>query len=247
MVRPAIPDEAKRKQVGVRLSPRDRERIAKLADEHGNSLGAEVEQLALDQLAYLEGVPKETRELLERIAAKIAEMEDAAKGRWFKNLKAWAAVSQALQTIIDQDRPERAFDDEFFRSAMDTTHRLEGERREAVASLARIGVAVNEEPNLPRLLGEMRHRGIFGNALARPTRSSRDWERAAVEAMPDGDDKQAARMLFGHLCELDVQIAAAHEDEMEKFRPYFEAEEEGRRIGGRKPVPNALAGYMKDN
>lgn len=237
MVRPQLSDEQKRKQIAVRLSPRDRERITKQAEANGNSLGAEVEQLALDQLAYVEAVPEETRELLGRIASKLDFIERETKGRWFKNLAAWAAASEMLSNILDDERPERPINDDVVREALDAIREADLQRITLVAELSTMGFAVKSDPNPQGLLGARRH-GLFGSM---GSGSSRRWERAALDAMPPGNLRDRVAVKFDQLCKTDQEFDDARARWAEAMQPYWEAEELGRQIARQLlPVKSAV-------
>lgn len=240
MGRKQLTDDQKRKQIAVRLSPRDRGRIATLAETKGNSLGSEVEQLALDQLAYLEGVPQETRDLLDRIASQLADIERETKGRWFKNLSAWSAASEALSHILDDERPEKPVDDDLVVEALDALKSVERERNELVAELSSMGFAVRADPRPQGLLGAQRH-GLFGGTSLL---SSRNWERAALEAMPEGSLRERVAAKFEKLCTVDDEMEQARTRWAEAMQPYWEAEELGRQVARRLMPQKSVAARL---
>lgn len=229
MARRQLADDEKRKQVAVRLSPQARERIARLAVANGTSVGAEVEQLALDQLAYLEETDEQTRALIAKIADKIAEMQKLAKGRWYKNLTAWAAVSQALSGILDSERPEKPSDDEFVAAVQSRRMEAISARSLIVLRLSELGFAVQLDPRPTPLLGSPRRLGMFGQTTAGGT--SRTWEQSAIDAIPDEDHRKTVQQVFDQLRSADAKIEDLDKEWAEAMAPFWKAEQEGRKLG----------------
>lgn len=232
-------DEQKRKQIAVRLSPQDRQRVMALAELNGSSVGAEIEQMALDQLAYIEGTDPETRELLARIGDKITEMHRLAKGKWHKNLTAWAAVTEALAHIMDNDRPESTSDDERVSEVTAMQSGAFDERYRLVGELSELGLAVKFDPGPSPLLGQVRHSPL---SLTAPDTSSRSWEQAAINAMPDNEVRLKVQAVFDQLLAADARIEQLATDWTDAMLPYWQAEQEGRKIGrGNDPTQPLLA------
>jgi hypothetical protein len=225
MARPPLSDEAKRKQIAVRLGPRDRERVGRLAHQNGNSVGAEVEQLALDQLAYMENTDEKTRVLLGQILDNLNRIKTRANGRWHGTLTAWSAASEMLTHILDDFHPDkdRPFEDEAVQEAAAEASTADHARRVIVQKLAALNVLVREEPR-PPLLGAQRF-GLFGLAPS----STRQWEIGAINALPE-HLKAKALPLFTELQRLDEESEAAWSRWSEAMRAFWEAEEEGRKI-----------------
>jgi len=234
MGRPPKKPEDKRVQVNIRLLAKDRDRLQEIANESEKPLATEAENILA---AYLNRSP-ETNALLDRIASEIERLEAFAKGRWHKNLMAWAAVSEMLSKIVEDDRPERIADDEAVQEIRARMKPVEDLRYAIVSLLAREGVSVKVDPRPEPYLGD-RRRGIFG---LRPQQSipSRVWERAAIEAMPDGLTKDKCLGLFEILESKDREIAEMELAESAAMQPYIEAEQAGRRL---VTPPNALLAY----
>lgn len=233
MVRLALADEQKRKQVAVRLSPRDRERIGKIAEANGNSLGAEVEQLALDQLEYLEGQDAQTRALLEAIADEIAAIKKATGKNWHKDRASWAAVAEMLRNgpIAELD-PDKPSDDEVVAGAWEALSKIETRKKQIAETLRDLGVTVSPDHPTKR---QPRRQGLLGmlgqvNALPLAPITIRTTERAAINALPEGPAKEEALRLFGEMEALDHEEAEASAKHTEAMAPYWEAVANGRTV-----------------
>lgn len=233
MVRPALADEQKRKQVAVRLSPRDRERIGKLAEANGNSLGAEVEQLALDQLEYLEGLDAKTRALLEAIAGEITAIKKVTGKDWHKNRAAWAAVAEMLRNgpIAELD-PDKPSDDEIVADAWEALAKIETRKKQIAETLRDLGVTVSPDHPTKR---QPRRQGLLGmlgqvHALSQQPITIRTTERAAINALPEGPAKEEALRLFSEMEALDHEEATASTAYSEALAPYWEAVADGRSV-----------------
>lgn len=243
---PKSPDE-KRVQVNIRLLTADRARLQSLADESEKPLASEAEIILAKHLSRR----PETNELLDRIANEISRLEAAlgpkwdkekkadVQVNWTKNLTAWAAVSEMLAHVADDVRPQRIYEDE---GVIEIRKRLEMHQRiryVVIQFLAEQGVSVKDDPRPAPLLGGSSRRGLFGsNQPKRP--SPREWEKAAIAAMPEGGDKELSSGLFDELLKSDDVIAAIESEETDAIRPYIEAEQAGRRMV--RPL-NAFAAY----
>ena len=242
---PKSPDE-KRVQVNIRLLAADRAKLQTLADESERPLASEAENILAKHLSRR----PETNELLDRIANEVSRLEAAmgpkwdkekkadAQANWTKNLTAWAAVSEMLAHVADDDRPQRISDDEDvieIRKRLDEHQRI---RNVTIHLLAERGISVKVDPRPTPLLGQSMRRGLFGSKKTNPP-SPREWERAAIAAMPEGGEKEAATILFEYLLKQDDAVAGIELEEAEAMRPYFEAEQTGRQMV--RP-PNALLG-----
>ncbi|MFD1767973.1 hypothetical protein ACFSAG_14090 [Sphingorhabdus buctiana] len=207
-----------------------------MATDSGRPLASEAESILAKHLSRR----KETNALLDRIADRIAELEEQAHGKWHKNLKAWAAVSEMLARVIEDDKPEKVKDDEVVQEVRDRLNEHERLRLTAVALLANLGVSIRVDPKPAPLLGYKHRRGIFGRSQPEP-QSSRLWEQAAINAMPDGKAKEECQDLFSSVLKLDAAINQLEAEEAEAMRPLIEAEQEGRRL---VTPPNALLGLL---
>ena len=247
MGRPPKSLVAKRVQVNIRLLTADRARLQSLAEESEKPLASQAEIILAKHLSRR----PETNELLDRIANEISRLE-AALGlkwdkekkeddqvNWTKNLTAWAAVSEMLAHVADDVRPQRINEDE---GVIEIRKRLEMQQRiryVVIQFLAEQGVSVKDDPRPAPLLGGSSRRGLFGsNHPKRP--SPREWEKAAIAAMPEGGEKNKSFLLFDELLKSDDIIAAIELEEAEAMRPYIEAEQAGRRMV--RPL-NALLAY----
>lgn len=227
MARPKKPNEEKRVQVNVRLLPSDKDRLEVMAGESGKPLAAEAEAIIAQHLRR----SAETNALLLHIGEQIVELEKRTLGKWHKNLTAWAAVSEMLAHIIDDNRPERISDDDVVMEVRERLQTSEARRLLSIQKLSDLGISVKVDPRpLPLLGASQGRRGLFGKIRATPPPSSRNWEKAAINAMPEGDDKNEAQKLFSEILKLDQVIADIEDEEDEAMRPYIEAEQAGRRI-----------------
>lgn len=234
MGRPPKKPEDKRVQVNIRLLAKDRDRLQEIANESAKPLATEAENILA---AYLNR-SDETNALLDKIASEIERLEALAKGRWHKNLMAWAAVSEMLSKIVEDDRPERIADDEVIEEIRARLRDEEEVRYRVVALLAQRGVSVKVDPRPEPYLGD-RRRGLFGQRGPQKA-SPRTWERAAIEAMPEDEVKRECLHLFNVLEQKDQLIAGIEAEESIAMQPYIEAEQAGRRL---VTPPNALLVY----
>lgn len=237
MGRPPKPINEKRVQLNIRLNPADRDRLSQLAASAGKPVATYAESVLVAHLDRIESTTPETRSLIALAEQKIGEMETQTKGRWHKNLKAWAAVAQMLSHILENDRPERPNDDEVVNEAFSQQVDAVRQRQAIVEKLADLGFAVNADPNPKKMLGVESYGGLFG---ASPRRgSSRTWERASIDAIEDNELRAKAKVLFAELEEADGLVAQAEERFRVSLQPYIEAEQEGRQIG-RAAFPSQL-------
>lgn len=234
MGRPPKAADEKRVQVNVRVLPAHKSLLEQMASEAGKPIAAVTENIIA---SYLERTPQ-TNALLDRITDQIADLQAKAQGKWHKNLRAWAAVSEMLSFITEDMRPERLQDDEIAQPIMQDIIEKRKMRGVAIRLLAQRGITVSENPTPNALLGTYGRGGIFG----RPKRDrlpSRTWERAAIDAMPESQEKQDCVYLFDSIVELDAAIASRESDYGEAIQPYIVAEQEGRQLA--RPL-NALLG-----
>lgn len=210
MGRSVLPDDQKRKQVAVRLSPDARARIGKLADENGRSLGVEIERLALDQLAHLEATDAPTRQLLQDIEREIAEIRSVSGKRWHVVRDAWSAVVEMLRIgPISAYEPDKLEDDPEHAAIWKRLLQILSEKGQIADRLLALGVTVT--PDNPVRLAFGAATGVLDDVRAKNDVYSpaymaiRHTEHAGVEALPDGPQKDEARHLFDLLTTLDVE------------------------------------------
>lgn len=227
MARPRMDDVEKRQQVNVRLLPAHREKLSRMAEAAGRPLATEAEAIIATHLARIEATTPQTRKLTSFIETKIAELQDRMKGRWHKSVPAWASVSEMLAHVLDNERPDRADEDEAVQQARKQIREVEKIRIVFVEALAGLGVAVNQDPRLGNPLGARR---FTPNPIPRQG-SSREWEKASVEAMPDRSTRVRAAAIFDDLIRADAEVDAARDTYAEAMGPYWEAEDSGRRAG----------------
>lgn len=233
--RPPKAPQDKRIQVNIRLLVKDRDRLQDLANQSGKPLASEGETILANYLSRRD----QTNLLLDRIGLEIERLESLAHGKWHKNLMAWAAVSEMLARVLDEYRPERIADDEVVQEIRGRLEVAEKTRFAAVELLAQRGISVKLDPRPEPVLGT-RRRGIFGAFLPKP-QSPRQWERAAIDAMPDGIQKQECDFLFSEVLKQDALIEQIEREEDAAILPYIQAEQAGRRL---VTPPNALLKYL---
>lgn len=194
----------------------------------GSSVGAEIEQLALDQLAYLEGTDEPTRQLIADLLNEIELIQTRTGKRWHKDLVTWSAVSEMMQQgPIKEKNPDRIWDDEAVSEAYKVVYSIEQTKKDLCKRLRELGISVSpENPTKQKPL----RRGLFGtrgtaNALAYFIRDS---EQAAIDNMPDGPDKEHAQELFTVVRRLDADEEEADAHWTETMRPYWDSTARGR-------------------
>ena len=247
--RPALPDDQKRQQIGVRTSPSLKASLEQAAAEKGRSVAQEAEwrlQQSFDDEQRAGG--EHTASLLRIVAAEIEKIEASTGKRWSKNLTTWAAVARMFQYgPIRQARPDRTSDDEAVMKPWNKMVAAREEKREICATLGDIGVfATPELPEKP----VKRSRGLFGASarlskdggvggvnieglLARyagtdQTTPSRDRERQRVRDLNEDEATTAELIaLVDRLEELDEAHRTAEADWTKALEPYHEAEAEG--------------------
>lgn len=239
MGRPRKDDSEKRRLVGARFNPEDLVRLEAYAAESGRSAGAEVERrvratIALDEVGV---------DLIEAICSEIAEIEAAYDGmKWHEDLVVWSAVAHMMGTgPIMLRRPERASDDETVTNAYKRLSELEGQRRQMIEQAAAHGLAWLEEPkpNRPGKLGG--DQGLLTGYI--PAVDTRKVERATIESLDAGPEKDELVKLHERVCELDDEIQQAKGKWVEYLRTYSDAEEEGRMWNRRRQMRRAIKAF----
>ncbi|MFC3175037.1 hypothetical protein ACFOD9_12325 [Novosphingobium bradum] len=228
MARPALLPEQKRKQIAVRLGPEDRVRVQATADRNGHGLGTEIEELALEQLAYLETNDEPTRAFLHAITAEIAEIESVTKRHWYKDRATWAAVAEMLRIgPIRHHEADRPRDDEAASAAWQALLEVQFEKERIADQLRALRISVTPEHPVKTAVNDA---GLFGEltVTAEFAYAIRETERAAMMALPDGAAKEQAGDLFRRLVELDHEEQELEEQCAELKRPYAEADRYGR-------------------
>ena len=248
--RPALPEEQKRQQIGVRTSPSLKASLEAAAAENGRSVAQEAEwrlQRSFEDEERAGG--DHTASLLRMVAAEIEKIEAVTGKRWSKNLKTWAAVARMFQFgPIRQVRPDKTSDDEAVMRPWNKLYNAREEKRSICGTLAAVGVfAVADLPETP----SKPHRGLFGSSarhgaasssvgspnitglLARYAESesvapSRDKERQRVRDLGEDEATIADLLaLIDKLEELDEVHRQASADWSKALEPYHEAEAEG--------------------
>lgn len=227
--RPALPDDQKRQQIGVRTSPALKLALEAAAAENGRSVAQEAEwrlQQSFDDQRRAGG--EHTDQLLRAMAGEIEQIEAETRKRWNKDLVTWAAVDRLFQNgPIKRLRPDLTSDDEVVMEAWKRIYAAEQEKKEICALLSLHQIYVM--PGLPEKPKSARRGGIFGASAA--PQPNRDKERKAVDALvEDAAERAEAMNLIDRLEALDESHRKADADWSEALRPYHEAEAKGRDI-----------------
>jgi hypothetical protein len=190
-----------------------------------------------EQLERQRSLHPQTDALLKLIVEEIEQLEVAAKGKWHNNLTAWAAVSEMLAHVLDLRRPpkDNPFSDEVVIAAEDKSIAAREARRAIVDELDSTGLSVKEDPRPKISLGQRRS-GTLGSGG--PELLSREWEKAALHALPE-PERAKATPLFEALRSADAEVDHAFAEWVQAMRPYWEAEEQGRRIARTHLTKNA--------
>ncbi|MBY6219021.1 DUF4062 domain-containing protein [Qipengyuania aquimaris] len=218
---PAKKDSEKRKLIGARFDPEDRATVGKFAKEAGISPGAEVEKRVKATLAFDE----EGLALIAEIGAEIREIQEGLGGSkpWHKNLKKWSAVTDMLRTGPIMDRnPDSPADDEAVKAAYSTVTDLQDERQAIIDEVAQHGLAWKSEP---RSQTGKRGGGILGAFAILDTREG---ERALLNKLDDGPEKDALIQAHSKVVELDLKVSEAKGAWISLLSNYWDAEAEGR-------------------
>lgn len=221
MPMPAKKDSEKRKLIGARFDPEDRAAIGKFAKEAGISPGAEVEKRVKATLAFDE----EGLALIAEIGEEIREIQAGLGGNkpWHKSLKKWSAVTDMLRTGPIMDRnPDSPSDDEAVDEAWRAVEDLQKERQDIIDEAAQHGLAWKSEPR-----GQSRKRGggILGAFAILDTREG---ERALLNKLDDGPEKDALIQAHSKVVELDLRVSEAKAAWTSLLNIYWDAEAEGR-------------------
>lgn len=197
MVRPPLPDDEKRKQIGARFNPGDRRLIEERAKNNKRTPPAEIEALATAFLSSNE----ETTSLLRLIADGIATIEKKTGKRWNRDLRTWSAVREfLLRGPIEDACPDKWQDDPPLSDAYKIFSELREDRRNIVQQLGAMGLVVSEEltPVAPT-----------GSSLVSPLAfmdGGRTLVRLALEVADPSVERDRALNLLDKLLVVDNQI-----------------------------------------
>lgn len=242
MGRPPLPQDQKRQQVNIRLSPADRARLEEIADRRGTALaataGAALAQMIdwdraageggmtlkrLDAFTRIGRMDDETIELLDDICAEIKLIQEMTRKRWHKNRRTWAAVAQMLARgpILWRRVDDPMNDDELRQASLDgwAISELKSKKVEAIA---RLGVVVSARANTSGAVNALLGLGAYD------TTSNREGEQAIIDALPDTHGREVAQQLFAELLDLDVKEEENNRAFADLHRPFVEEELAGR-------------------
>lgn len=248
--RPALPEDQKRQQIGVRTSPALKLALEQAAGAHGRSVAQEAEwrlERSIEDEARAGG--EHNASLLRIVAAEIEKIEQMTKKRWTKDLATWAAVARMFQTgPIQQLRPDRTSDDDVVMDAWKRITEAREQKRQICDVLISQGVVAT--PDLPEA-SKSATGGLFGSATPRggagpvaisgllarysgkqaTNTNTRDPERQRVRAL-DADERTTADLLtmVDELERLDDLQRTAESDWTEAREPYRREEERGRQL-----------------
>lgn len=245
--RPALPDEQKRQQIGVRTSPALKAALEQAAAENGRSVAQEAEwrlQRTFEEEERAGG--DHTARLLRIVGAEIEKIESITNKRWSKDLKTWAAVARMFAYgPVREVRPDKTSDDEIVMRAWNRLYAARGEKEAIATAMADLGIIID-----PRLSERQRvasnPRGIFGSAtggigrvvgvsglVARyagtaPVASEpREAEREYILDAANSSDVEQLLEMLDRIIALDDEERAAYHQWVEASQPYHDAEAEG--------------------
>jgi hypothetical protein len=237
--RPALPDEQKRQQIGVRTSPTLKAALEQAAAHNGRSVAQEAEwrlQRTFEEDERAGG--EHTARLLRIVGAEIEKIESITGKRWSTNLKTWAAVARMFATgPIREARPDKTSDDEFVMGAWNRLYAAQQERKGLIDEMAAAGIPIH--PDLPEKARFSRNPGLFGSGgaargllsqyVGRETRTDmkRESVRKYIQDVADAESVDQLLAMLDRIVELDDIERTAKKDWDEARKPYNDAEDEG--------------------
>jgi len=238
--RPALPDEQKRQQIGVRTSPALKAVLEKAASDNGRSVAQEAEwrlQRTFEEEERAGG--DHSASLLRIVSAEIEKIETITGKRWSKDLKTWAAVARMFAYgPIRELRPDRTSDDDIVMSAWNKLYGAQQEKKAITEEMSAAGFAVS--PDLPEKSRLSRRRGMFGvgggGLLGQYASggSALDVKREAIRKyitdVADAGIVDQLLAMLDRVVELDEIERAADKEWTEASKPYHDAEAEGAKL-----------------
>jgi hypothetical protein len=237
--RPALPEEQKRQQIGVRTSPTLKAALEQAAADNGRSVAQEAEwrlQRTFDEEERAGG--DHTARLLRIVAAEIEKIEGVTGKRWSKDLKTWAAVARMFEYgPIRELRPDKTSDDDVVMDAWNRMYAAQQEKKALIDEMTAAGIPIH--PDLPEKARFSRHRGLFGSGGATrgllsqyvvgepKTDMKRESVRKYIRDVADADSVDQLLAMLDRIVELDEIERAAAKDWDEARKPYNDAEAEG--------------------
>lgn len=246
--RPSLPEDQKRQQIGVRVSPELKAELEAVAASNGRSVAQEAELRLLQSFA--DGFDPTTTALLRDIGKEIMQVQKATKGRWFKSVKTWGAVAAALERgAFVRAKPDFAADDEALADAWDHYVEADTEHSQIIAELDKLGFVASKDEAVNALLGAARlqpQRGMFGNrsglggllgaGVAPDDNTWPGWlpfrqrEHELLTQSPDyAENREELLALHTKLAEADAKRGAARAAWSELYGHYVRDELEGRK------------------
>lgn len=241
------PGEVKKAAIAVRTAPSLRDALQAAAKEAGRSVTQEVEARLAASFDQDGGRRSpETQQLLNKIAAEIAEIEAEAKAPWHRSRRTAGAVLEMFekkpQHWIRTDDPD---DDELVADAWEQWRAAREKRDEVIRALRGLGVipkaseggmfgsSNREAPNYSLFeliknddVARAADSESFFNALKKRWR-----ERQVLAKMELPDEiRTGATLLIDRLEELDQEAEAAESKWKNLIQPYFDAVVEGRKL-----------------
>lgn len=251
MPMPAKKDSEKRKLIGARFDPPDRERIEEFARESGISPGSEVEKRVKATL----GFDDEGLRLIAEWGEEIQLIQRGLGGSkpWHKDLKKWSAVTDMLRTgPIMRRNPDRPEEDEAVADAFARLNELEAERSAIIQEAREVGIAWTDNPQGRKLLpkrAEVRNLFRGKNVAPRPNALSpfnftpRDSERRLLKDLPEGSAKASLIDMHARLEVLDEEIIEARNAWTSLLSDYWDKEDEGRKWNRARQMANAKEAF----
>lgn len=230
--------EIKKAAIAVRTAPSIRDALKVAADEAGRSVTQEVEARLSASLEADGGERSpETSQLLNKIAAGIADAETMTGKRWHRDRKTAGAVLEMLRLRIHEwIRTDDPYEDEIVAAAWDRLHEARQLRDKLEELLADFGVQpITPEPKKLKAskttalgLGAV-FDDILDNAFAQLKGRWRERKEAETLSLPD-PMANAVRALIEQLEAADERVEEADQVYAEAIRPYSEAELSGREL-----------------
>lgn len=230
--RPALPEEEKRQQIGVRTSSALKRDLESAASRNGRSVAQEAEFRLERSLADERAAGSAaTLRLLNMLAAEVAIIEGVTGKHWDRDLRTWAAVAEMFERgpikrlVPEQDRREN---DSVVIEARDRLFALQERQKEAERHLAAAGYA---PPSVGSALWLGKSSGIYAEtvkAALGPNAAVNQLRERITRDHPTDADAQPLLSIVAELEALTSKIADAWKRYDEAVQPFKDAEDQGR-------------------
>ena len=226
MARPKLPDDEKRQLHSFRLDPADRKAVQEAAEEEGLSFPAAAEKYIKAGLALYRhpAMDEPTENVFIAILDELHVLQLRNNNhRWWKTAKAWAAAKEVFRSgPFARLNPDNWNDDETVNQAWHVVSEIRESKKNTISLLQRLGITVSPDSKLKHGNALL---GMFGN-----TTDLRKSERAAIDQMEKGDDKDVAIALFSVVERLDKEETEAFDEWRKAIAPFLKAEIDGAQL-----------------